>query len=186
MMLGAVTMSIVSGQWVSRTGRYKGNALLGPVVLGAAMLLLSQMDVGTTQGEAIRNMAIAGIGMGLMMQVFVLVIQNTVPVRALGSATALAQFARAIGATLGVTLMGVIVNQGLPPSARDGTVVHRLPPRLRVELADALQPAFFAAFCLCVLVLTLVAFGMRETPLRTGFEETELAVPEPRAPAVPP
>ena len=184
MMLGAVTMSIVSGQWVSRTGRYKGNALAGPVVLGTAMLLLSRMDVGTTRGEAIRNMLVAGIGMGLMMQVFVLVIQNSIPVRTLGAGTALGQFARAIGATLGVTLMGVIVNQGLPAAARDGAVVHRLPPPLRVELADALQPAFFAAFCLCAIVLGLVAVGMRETPLRKGFEETELAVPEPRAPAV--
>jgi hypothetical protein len=122
--------------------------------------------------------------MGLMMQIFVLVIQNTVPLRHLGAATALAQFARAIGATLGVTLMGVIVNQGLPPGARDGAVVHRLTPALRADLADALQPAFFAAFCICGLVLVLVAVGMRETPLRKGFEETELAVPEPRTPAV--
>jgi MFS family permease len=129
-------------------------------------------------------MVVAGIGMGLMMQIFVLVIQNAVPVRTLGSATALAQFARAIGATLGVTLMGVIVNQNLPEQARDGTVLHRLPPMLRVELADALRPAFFAAFCLCVLVLAIVVLGMRETPLRRGFEETELAVPESRAPAV--
>jgi EmrB/QacA subfamily drug resistance transporter len=184
MMLGAVTMSIVSGQWVSRTGRYKANALVGPVVLGTAMFLLSRMDVDTTRGEAIRNMVIAGIGMGLMMQIFVLVIQNTVPVRTLGAATALGQFARAIGATLGVTLMGVIVNQGLPAAARDGAVVHRLPPALRADLAHALQPAFFAAFCICIIVLGLVAFGMRETPLRKGFEETELALPEPRTPAV--
>ena len=184
MMLGAVTMSIVSGQWVSRTGRYKANALAGPVVLGIAMFLLSRMDVDTTRGGAIRNMLIAGIGMGLMMQIFVLVIQNSVPLRTLGSATALGQFSRAIGATLGVTLMGVIVNQGLPAAARDGTVVHRLPPPLRVDLANALQPAFFAAFCICALVLVLVAVGMRETPLRKGFEETELAVPEPRTPAV--
>jgi EmrB/QacA subfamily drug resistance transporter len=184
MMLGAVTMSIVSGQWVSRTGRYKANALVGPVVLGTAMFLLSRMGVDTTRGEAIRNMVIAGIGMGLMMQVFVLVIQNSVPLRTMGAATALGQFARAIGATLGVTLMGVIVNQGLPEEARNGAAVHRLPPALRVDLADALRPAFFAAFCICALVLVLVAVGMRETPLRKGFEETELAIPEPRTPAV--
>jgi EmrB/QacA subfamily drug resistance transporter len=184
MMLAAVAMSILSGQWVSRSGRYKANALAGPVVLGAAMLLLSRMDIDTTRGEAIRNMILAGLGMGLMMQIFVLVIQNTVPMRHLGAGTALGQFARAIGATLGVTLMGVIVNQGLPEAARDGAAVHRLPPALRVDLADALQPAFFAAFCICGFVLVLVAAGMRETPLRKGFEETELALPEPRTPVV--
>jgi EmrB/QacA subfamily drug resistance transporter len=185
MMLGAVSMSILSGQWVSRTGRYKANALVGPVVLGTGMFLLSQMDVDTTNGEAARNMVISGIGMGLMMQVFVLVVQNSVPVRALGAATALTQFMRAIGATLGVALMGVIVNQGLPAQARNGTVVHRLPAALRPDLAAAIRPAFLAATGLCVLVLVLVAVGIREVPLRRGFEdvgEPEVPVPDTRAP----
>ena len=68
-------------------------------------------------------MVIAGIGLGMMMQIFVLSVQNSVSARAMGTATALTQFSRSIGATLGVTLMGVIVNQGLPaerPRARDG------------------------------------------------------------------
>jgi EmrB/QacA subfamily drug resistance transporter len=173
MMLGAVTTSMLSGQWISRTGRYKGNAMLGPVVLGVALILLSRMNVDTTNGQAARDMVLAGIGMGLMMQTFVLAVQNAVPVRVLGSATALAQFSRAIGATFGVTLMGVVVNQGLPAEARDGTVVHRLPPALRVELADALRPAFLASAVLCALVLLVVIFGIREVPLRKGFDEPQ-------------
>ena len=184
MMLGAVTMSILSGQWVSRTGRYKANALAGPVVLGAGMLLLSQMDVETTRAEAIRNMAIAGIGMGLMMQVFVVVIQNAVPTRTVGSATALGTFSRSIGATMGVALMGVIVNQGLPAEAREGTVVRRLPPALRADLAGALQPAFLAGAAVCVVVLAIVLVGMREVPLRKGFDDTtgdEAVAADPRA-----
>jgi EmrB/QacA subfamily drug resistance transporter len=186
MMLGAVSMSIVSGQWVSRTGRYKANALLGPVVLGTGMFLLSRMDVHTTNAQAARNMVISGLGMGLMMQVFVVVVQNSVPVRALGAATALTQFMRAIGATLGVALMGVIVNQGLPARARNGTVLHRLPAALRPDLAAAIRPAFLAATGLCMLVLVLVAVGIREVPLRRGFEdavEPEVPVPDTRAPA---
>jgi EmrB/QacA subfamily drug resistance transporter len=186
MMLGAVSMSIVSGQWVSRTGRYKANALVGPVVLGIGMFLLSRMGLHTTNGEAARNMVISGLGMGLMMQVFVLVVQNSVPVRTLGAATALTQFARAIGATLGVTLMGVIVNQGLPAQARGGTVVHRLPPALRGDLASAIRPAFLAATALCLIVLAIVVAGIREVPLRRGFEdvgEPEVPVPDTRSPA---
>ncbi len=177
MMLGAVSMSILSGQWVSRTGRYKLNALAGSVVLGVGMLLLSRMDVSTTNGEAARNMLVSGIGMGLMMQVFVVVVQNAVPVRALGSATALTQFARAIGATLGVALMGAIVNQGLPEQARGRTVVHRLPPALREQLAAALHPAFAAAVGVCVVVLVLVLVGIREVPLRRGFDDAPDAPP---------
>src|SRR5207247_556897 len=101
LMLGAVGMSMLSGQWVSRTGRYRANALVGPVVLGAAMLLLWRMGPETTNAEAARNMVVAGIGLGLMMQVFVLIVQNAVPGSALGSATALPSFSRSLGCSRG-------------------------------------------------------------------------------------
>ena len=136
-MLGAVLTSILSGQWVSRTGRYRLNALFGPVVLGVGLVLLWRMGVSTTNGEAARNMVIAGIGLGAMMQIFVLTVQNAVPANALGAATALTQFSRSIGATLGVTIMGVIVNQGLPRQARNEQLVHRLPGSARADLAAA-------------------------------------------------
>src|SRR5207248_173827 len=62
LMLGAVTASILSGQWVSRSGRYRPNALLGPVVLTAGLVLLWRMGPSTTNGEAARDMVIAGVG----------------------------------------------------------------------------------------------------------------------------
>ena len=71
LMLGAVTTSFLAGQWVSRTGRYRPNALVGPLILAFGMFLLWRMDVHTTNGEAARNMVVAGIGIGSMMQVFV-------------------------------------------------------------------------------------------------------------------
>lgn len=176
LIIGAVGMSILSGQWVSRTGHYRLNTIIGPIILGTGLFLLSRMDTSTTNFEAARNMVIAGVGLGLMMQVFVLVVQNSVSIRQMGSATALTQFSRQIGATLGVTLMGVIVNQGLPKGVgAEGSVVHRLPPTLREDLASALQPAFLAAAVLCVVVLVIVLFGIREVPLRKGFEEPSLA-----------
>jgi predicted MFS family arabinose efflux permease len=175
LMLGAVGTSILSGQWVSRTGHYRLNAIIGPIVLGIGLYLLSRMDTSTTNGEAARNMVIAGVGLGLMMQVFVLIVQNSVSMRQMGSATALTQFSRQIGATIGVTLMGVIVNQGLPKGiGAEGSVVHRLPPRLRDDLASALQPAFLTAAILCIVVLVIVLVGVREVPLRKGFEEPTL------------
>src|SRR3982751_3380652 len=72
------------------------------------------MNVDTTNREAARNMVVAGIGIGAMMQVFVLSVQNAVSRSRIGSATALTQFGRQMGATLGVTIMGVLVNHGLP------------------------------------------------------------------------
>jgi EmrB/QacA subfamily drug resistance transporter len=170
-ILGAVLTSIVSGQVVSRWGRYRLNALLGPLVLALGLFLLSRMDAATTNGEAARDMVIAGIGLGSMMQVFVLSVQNAVPVRVIGAATALTQFSRSIGATLGVTIMGTIVNQGLPASLRGEVPTHRLPPALRETLADAITPAFLAASVVALGVWVIAAWGVKEVPLRAGFED---------------
>ncbi|TMK93366.1 MAG: MFS transporter [Actinobacteria bacterium] len=182
-MLGAVGTSIVSGQLVSRIGRYRPNTIIGPIVLGIGMFLLYRMGPDTTNGVAARNMVIAGIGLGAMMQMFVLSVQNSVPTRQMGSATALTQFSRSIGATLGVTLMGVIVNQGLPASARGHEQLsHRLPRALRVQLADALHPAFLAAAIVCGIVLLVSILWIREVPLRRGFEDVAVgdeASPQP-------
>jgi hypothetical protein len=135
------------------------------------MFLLWRMDVHTTNGEAARNMVIAGIGIGSMMQVFVLSVQNSVRRADMGSATALTQFTRSIGATIGVTVMGTLVNQRLPPSFQGAGQVHRLPLAARVELANALHPAFFAAACVSAAVWVVALVGVKEVPLRRGFED---------------
>jgi EmrB/QacA subfamily drug resistance transporter len=176
LLLGAVTTSFISGQIVSRTGRYRPNTLIGPVVLCIGELLLWRMGVNTTNREAARNMVIAGIGLGMMMQIFVLSVQNSVTRAAMGTATALTQFSRSIGATLGVTLMGVLVNQNLPASVQnEGAVIHRLPAAGRAALANALQPAFLLAAVLCALVFVISLLFVREVPLRHGFEDVAVA-----------
>ncbi len=174
LMLGAVVTSFLSGQLVSRTGRYRWNVVLGPPVLAIGMYLLSWMNAQTTNGEAARNMVVAGIGLGSMMQVFVLSVQNAVPRRRIGAATALTQFSRQMGATIGVTVMGAIVNHGLPGKASNGaelSVVHRLPPTLRVALAHALHPAFVAATIVAVLVWLIALLGVKEVPLRESLDD---------------
>jgi EmrB/QacA subfamily drug resistance transporter len=172
LILGAVTTSFVSGQIVSRTGRYRPNTLIGPLLLGAGMFLLWRMDIHTTSAEAARNMVVAGIGLGMMMQIFVLSVQNSVSRRAMGSATALTQFARSIGATLGVTVMGVIINQNLPPTVNTNSVaIHRLPLAGRVALAHAIRPAFLFGVVLCAMVFVISLLWVREAPLRTELED---------------
>ena len=174
MILGAVCTSILTGQVVSRTGRYRWNAVFGPVVLTVAMLLLWRMDVSTTNGEAARNMVIAGIGIGSMMQVFVLSVQNAAPRSRIGSATALTQFGRQMGATLGVTVMGVLVNHGLPrglAAGGEGAQLHRLPPALRRGLAGAIHPAFLVAACIAALVWVIAVVFVKEQTLRQSLDE---------------
>jgi EmrB/QacA subfamily drug resistance transporter len=173
LLLGAVATSLVTGQLIARTGRYRWNVVLGPPVLALGMGLLWQMDVDTTTREAARNMVIAGIGIGAMMQVFVVSIQNAVSRARIGSATALGTFSRQIGATIGVTVMGVIVNHGLPQGATagDGIAIHRLPPGLREALAAAIKPAFFAAAVVALLVWLIAVLWVKEVPLRQSVED---------------
>jgi EmrB/QacA subfamily drug resistance transporter len=175
--LGAVITSLLTGQLVSRTGRYRWNVILGPIVLTIGMLLLWRMNASTTNAEAARNMVIAGIGIGSMMQVFVISVQNAVPRSKIGSATALTQFCRQMGATLGVTIMGVIVNHGLPPGVGAGELasVHRLPAHARVGLADAIRPAFFTAACVSALVWLVAVRYVHEQHLRRSLDEVSAA-----------
>jgi EmrB/QacA subfamily drug resistance transporter len=177
LMLGAVITSFLTGQLVSRTGRYRWNVVLGPPVLALGMALLWRMDVNTTNAEAARAMVVAGIGIGAMMQVFVLSVQNAVARDRIGSATALTQFARQMGATIGVSVMGVIVNAGLPPqaSSETGVALHRLPPALREALASALKPAFLAATVVALLVWVIAVTWVKEVPLRRSVERVAAA-----------
>jgi EmrB/QacA subfamily drug resistance transporter len=173
LMLGAVTTSLLTGQLVSRTGRYRWNAVLGPVVLTIGMILLWRMDVNTTNAEAARNMVVAGIGIGSMMQVFVLSVQNAVSRSHIGSATALTQFSRQRGATIGVTVMGAIINHGLPAGVggSEGIGLHRLPPAARETLASALHPAFAVAAGISAVVWLIAVLWVKEQPLRRSLDE---------------
>jgi EmrB/QacA subfamily drug resistance transporter len=174
LMLGAVTTSILTGQLVSRTGRYRWNAVLGPLVLTTGMVLLWRMNTSTTNGQAARNMLIAGVGIGSMMQVFVLSVQNAVSRSVIGSATAMTQFARQMGATLGVTVIGVIVNNGLPNGVNlggQGSTIHRLSAANRAGLAHAIQPAFLVAAAVALVVWVVAVVFVKEQKLRRTLDE---------------
>jgi EmrB/QacA subfamily drug resistance transporter len=174
LMLGAVATSLLTGQLVSRTGRYRWNAILGPLVLTCGMVLLWRMTVHTTNAQAARNMVVAGIGIGSMMQVFVLSVQNAVPRAHIGSATALTQFSRQMGATIGVTVMGAIINHGLPAGVGgggEGIGIHRLPPAARTGLAAALHPAFLVAACVSAVVWLIAVRYVKEQRLRRSLDE---------------
>ncbi|HEY7346917.1 MAG TPA: MDR family MFS transporter [Ktedonobacterales bacterium] len=109
MMLGFMFSSIVGGQLLSRTGRYKVLALSGFVVAAAGMFLLSRMDPHTTDGELVRNMIITGLGIGVMMSLFTIVVQNAFPIQRLGEVTSTLTFFRSIGSTIGLTVLGAVM-----------------------------------------------------------------------------
>jgi EmrB/QacA subfamily drug resistance transporter len=174
-MLAAVVASVASGWWVSYSGRYKAVAVAGLAVLAVGLALVWRMDEATGGGEVARNAAIAGVGLGLAMQVLIVAVQNTVPLATMGSATALVHFSRSIGGTLGVTVMGVIAARNLPRGADDvrGPLPRHLPAFIRHDLVVAIRPAFLFAACVCLAALALVALGLREEPLRRSVDEPE-------------
>ncbi len=109
MMLGFIVSSIVGGQILSRTGRYKIIALLGFVVATIGMLLLSQMTVHTSTQELLRNMIVTGLGIGVMMSLFTIVVQNAFPVNKIGEVTASLAFFRSMGSTIGLAVLGSVL-----------------------------------------------------------------------------
>ena len=106
MMFGFMFSSIIGGQILSRTGRYRVLALVGFAVATVGMFLLSRMDTTATDGLVIRNMIIVGLGIGVLMSLFTIVVQNAFPMRQLGEVTASITFFRSIGSTIGVAVLG--------------------------------------------------------------------------------
>ena len=106
-MMGALLVaSVVSGQLVSRTGRYKWMPIAGGVLVAIALVLLSTLKPEAPLWEICAYLAVMGLGLGLSMQIMVLIVQNSFPLREVGTATASNNFFRQIGATLGSAVVG--------------------------------------------------------------------------------
>src|SRR5215469_16581569 len=147
LMLGFMFSSIVGGQLLSRTGRYKILAIFGFAVAAVGMFLLSRMAVTTTQGELIRNMIITGLGIGVMMSLFTIVVQNAFPYRQLGEVTASINFFRAIGSTIGVAVMGTIMTNAFQSNLQSNMpqALTRLAAARHVPLAEFQNPQLLLA-----------------------------------------
>jgi EmrB/QacA subfamily drug resistance transporter len=110
MMLANVAVAAISGQILSRTGRYRWLAIFGGVALTAGMFLLSTMGIDTPRWQTIVFMIVMGLGMGVALPLYTLVVQNAFPPQRLGVVTSATTFFRSIGSTVGVAVLGTIVN----------------------------------------------------------------------------
>jgi EmrB/QacA subfamily drug resistance transporter len=108
MMLGMLAMSIVSGQVISRTGKYRLFPIAGTFVLTLGLFLLSRIDPSTTPAAVSLRVGIAGAGLGMVMQVLVLAAQNAVEYEDLGVGTAGVTLFRSIGGSLGTAVLGAL------------------------------------------------------------------------------
>jgi EmrB/QacA subfamily drug resistance transporter len=169
LMLAVVGAVVLSGQIVTRTGRYKVFPILGSVLSLGGFWLLSRLTAEATSGQAAMAMILLGVGIGLMMQTYTLAVQNDAKREEMGVATATTQFSRSIGGTLGVAAFGTILAQRLANEMVSTGGNEQL------AYAHSLHTVFLASLPLAVLALAL-AFFLKEKPLRTdAFVQTSAA-----------
>jgi EmrB/QacA subfamily drug resistance transporter len=198
LMAGLLVAAVASGRTISRIGRYKIFPIAGTATLVVGMYLLSRLSVDTAPWLASVYMAVVGIGIGLVMQVLVLVVQNDARPEQIGVATSTATFFRSVGGSFGVAIFGAIFAARLTDQIKElpANVAGRLTGgvHLTPEQAKALPATvhedFLQAFAhalhgvfLCGMVLAIVPFVLalflKEVPLRTTLgRRTELAAEE--------
>lgn len=188
MVLGMLITSTASGQIVSRTGRWKVFPIAGTAVTAVGLLLLHQLHRTSSTWEMSAYFFVFGAGLGLVMQVLVLVVQNSVSYADLGVATSGATFFRSIGASFGVAIFGTIFTNRLddklaaalagvplPPGVdasrleADPRAIGALPPALRPRVLDAYSTSITDVFLYAVpvvLVAFVVAWFLKEDKLR--------------------
>ncbi len=113
LMVGLLTASIFSGRQISRTGRYRWFPIAGSATLAVGMLMLTTLGVATPYAATALFMVVIGTGIGLFMQVVVLIAQNDSPPDMIGAATSSATFFRSIGGSVGVAIFGAIFSSRL-------------------------------------------------------------------------
>jgi len=132
MMLGLIVVSIASGLFLSRTGRYKVLAIVGTGITTVGMFLLGQMTAATDNATLVRNMVVLGVGLGTSMALFTIVVQNAFPVERLGVVTASLAFFRSIGGVVGVAVLGSIMTNQMTSELQAG--IATLPPAVATKL----------------------------------------------------
>lgn len=183
MVAGLLLTSMGSGVLVSRTGRYKAFPVAGTAVMVVGFLLLSRMDASTPMALQSLYLFVLGTGIGLCMQVLILIVQNTAAFDDLGVSTSGVTFFRTIGGSFGAAVFGSLFTNffgerigpallagGAPPVAAESPqALHRLPPDMAAPIVDAYADALGLVF-LCAapvaLIGFLVALSLKEVPLR--------------------
>jgi EmrB/QacA subfamily drug resistance transporter len=188
MMVGMMGTSIYSGLAITKTGTYKKYPIIGASLVILAMLWMTSLSADTPVWVICAQLFVFGAGLGYIMQVVVLVVQNSVPVDQIGTATSSNNYFREVGAALGVAIFGamftsrlsenlmdVFTKAGFDPSAAgeatatiQPSVMDSLPEPVREGIvtayADSLAPVFWYLIPFLVIALVLALF-LKQIPL---------------------
>ena len=141
LIAGMLLSSIVSGQIISRTGRYRPFPIVGTALMTLSLLALSSVDADSGLGFILPMALLLGMGIGLVMQVLVIAVQNSVDYRDLGVATAGTTLFRSIGGAVGTALLGAVFTAGVAAALPGGAhipdlhAIGQMAPQARAEYA---------------------------------------------------
>jgi EmrB/QacA subfamily drug resistance transporter len=185
-MGGMLVTSIASGQLISKWGRYRMFPIVGTAVMSTGLFLLSRMHADTSLATASLYMLVVGMGLGMVMQVLVLAVQNSVDYEDLGVATSGATLFRSIGGSLGTAVLGAVFTTRLtgalarvmPAGAgavmgggggMDPAAIQRMPPAARGMFLDAFTRSLDYVFLVAAGIAAaafLLSWLLEERPLR--------------------
>ncbi|GGV10886.1 MFS transporter [Actinomadura cremea] len=188
LVIGMLVTSTLSGQLVTRTGRYKVFPVVGMVFVAGALFLLSRLHVDSSRIEIGTGLALLGVGLGLTLQILILAAQNSAARADLASTTSGLSFFRNLGGAMGVAAFGSILTNRLGdemaegaraagislPSGGGGSLgspdqIAALPEPLKHIVLTAFNNAVETVFIIGVPIAILgflVVLGLRELPLR--------------------
>jgi EmrB/QacA subfamily drug resistance transporter len=190
MMAALLVSSVISGQFVSKTGRYKWLPIIGTLLVSVSLVLLSTMTPSLPVWTLCSYLAVMGVGLGMSMQILILIVQNSFPISQVGTATASNNYFRQIGASLGSAVVGSLFVARLTQLLTDRmpgggntaagssnsftpAIVRELPETVRGVIIgaynDALTPVFLYMVPLILIAVVLLCF-VKEKPLATTIE----------------
>ncbi len=197
LMLGLIITSIASGRIITRTGRYRIFPIIGTLIATGGMFMLSTISPTSPFWYVALSSFVLGFGLGNVMQVLLLAVQNSVSPRQMGAATSTSTFFRSIGGTIGTAVFGAIFTaqlatqlaSKLPPGteaalAASGRSIETstaniaaLPPAIHEPVVYAFSDAINHTFLFAVPVLLaafVLSLFLKESPLRTesSIEQT--------------
>lgn len=195
LMLGFIICGILTGMLITRTGKYLPFMLTGIAIMAVGVFLLTRLDHNATSLQLTEAMVVLGVGLGMAMQQYTLVVQNAVARADMGVATASTQFFRNVGSTVGIAIFGAVMSSGLqekiashlpgglPAQAGshmdagavlDPSALAKLPPAVadavRWGLADKLTDAFALGLPILAVVFVATLF-IPNTPLRESNDD---------------
>jgi MFS family permease len=200
LMIGIVSLSIISGKQISKHGHYKRFPIMGALVMTSGLLLLSTLKRDTSYAILSLFAILVGAGLGLSMQTIVIALQNDVEFKDMGVATSANTFFRTLGGAFGTALFGTIfanrvssylqenfaklaqtqpqVMAGITPEqielvTTNTSVINQFPPSVQQSVLDSFVSAFHVVF-ISAAPFTLAGFVLAlflvEKPLRTSQE----------------